>query len=311
MLRVHDGTPEGLRGLLLEQVLPAIEKTAASQLLCLPVPSVPPSQGNAKFHLEQHQFTELCFCLRGQAEMWMGEQLAFCREHQLVVIPAGVTHSAAALHCVTANPQDVFSRLLWLSIFPFGAVVNACESAYGVHRSTARHLFLSPDCQLLVERILSEMHHRRANSDVLIKALLLQLLINIGRGSAVQGEELAQAANIAEAPVQQTAASLSDKVRQEIQRHYYLPDLGLEMLARAVGSNKSHVSRQFKLDTGLTVTNYLNQVRVDAAKRLLLAGLKVAAVAEYVGFSDAYYFSRVFTRLCGCAPSEYRKRGGE
>jgi hypothetical protein len=51
------------------------------------------------------------------------------------VIPAGLPHSAAALHSVVSNPQDVFSRWLWLSIFPFGAVVNACESAYGVHRS--------------------------------------------------------------------------------------------------------------------------------------------------------------------------------
>lgn len=310
MLREHDGTPEGMRSLVLEQVIPAVEKTEAPRLLCWPDPHAPPPPHTA-FETEQHQFTELCFCLRGQAEMWLGEQLAFCREHQLAVIPAGLAHSAAALHSVVSNPQDMFSRLLWLSIFPFGVVLSACESAYGVHRNTPRHLFLSPGCQPLVEQIINEMHHRRVGSDLLMKALLLQLLVNLGRGQVVHAQALAATEAAPEAPPQSLAGRLSDKIRQEIQRHYYLPDLGLEMLARAVGSNKSHVSRQFKLDTGLTVTEHLNQVRVDAAKRLLLAGLKVAVVAEYVGFSDAYYFSRVFTRLCGCAPSDYRKRGAE
>ncbi len=308
MLREHDGTPEGLRRLLLEQALPAVEKTEAAHLLCWPAPPAA-QQPQTASHIEQHQFTELCFCLRGQAEMWIGEQLAFCGEQQLAVIPAGLPHSAAALHSVVSNPQDVFSRLLWLSIFPFGAVVNACESAYGVHRTTPRHLFLSPGCQPLVEELIHETQHRRVSSDLLMKALLLQLLVNIARGQAVYGQELAAAEVSLELPAPHAAIRLSDKIRQEIQRHYYLPDLGLEMLARAVGSNKSHVSRQFKLDTGLTVTEHLNQVRVDAAKRLLLAGLKVSIVAEYVGFSDAYYFSRVFTRLCGSAPSEFRKRG--
>jgi AraC-like DNA-binding protein len=78
-------------------------------------------------------------------------------------------------------------------------------------------------------------------------------------------------------------------------------------LAHTVGVNKSHLSRQFRRETGLTVIEYLHKVRVDAAKRLL-ADLKVATVAEYVGFNDAYYFSRLFARFVGCPPSEYRQR---
>ncbi|MFN0119070.1 MAG: helix-turn-helix transcriptional regulator, partial [Blastocatellia bacterium] len=104
---------------------------------------------------------------------------------------------------------------------------------------------------------------------------------------------------------------LGDRVIHQLRQQYYQPDLGLDQLARAVGASKSHVSRQFKSETGLTVIEYLHKVRVDAAKRLLLAGLKVATVAEYVGFSDAYYFSRIFTRLAGCPPSEYRQRAAE
>jgi AraC-like DNA-binding protein len=100
-------------------------------------------------------------------------------------------------------------------------------------------------------------------------------------------------------------------VIQHLRQNYHLPDLSLDTLARAVGSNKSHLSRQFKRETGMTVIEYLQDVRVDAAKRLLLAGLKVAAVAERVGFSDAFYFSRIFARLAGYPPSEFRQRNVE
>ena len=310
MLREHDGTPNGLRHLVLEQAIPGLEKMEAPRVLCRPEVRELEVRTD-HLEIERHQFTEFCFCLRGQAEMWLGDQLIICREQQMAVIPSGIPHSAAGLHSVISNPRDVFSRLLWLSIFPFGVVVNACESAYGRHRGTPRHLFLTPGCQPLVEQILHEIQHHRLGSDLLLKALFLQLLITVGRGQVVPAQELGATAPTTEPPLTPTSNRLSDKVKLEIQRHYYLPALGLEMLARAVGSNKAHVSRQFKLDTGLTVTEHLNRVRVDAAKRLLLAGLKVSVVAEYVGFSDAYYFSRVFTRLCGYAPSEYRKRGGE
>jgi AraC-like DNA-binding protein len=96
-----------------------------------------------------------------------------------------------------------------------------------------------------------------------------------------------------------------------LRRDYHGPGLILELSARAVGSNKSHLTRQFKPETGLTVVEYLHEARVDAARRLLLAGLKVSIVDWYVGFTDASYFSRIIARLAGSPPSEYRRGGPE
>ena len=309
MLRDEDGTAVGLRSLLMEQLVPAVERSGAARLVCLPQRSGDGLIREAE-RIERHHFTELCFCLRGRAEMWVGSDIAVCEEHQWMVIPSGTEHSSGLLHCVLSDPQDVFSRLIWVSIFPFGAVVNLCESAYGVHRHTPRQLFLAHDVQQHADKVVNELHQRRPGGELVIKYTLLQMAVDLWRGQPVTSDSLPDFL-VETPPAPGNGLRLSDRVIHQLRQHYYQPDLGLDQLARAVGSSKSHVSRQFKLETGLTVIEYLHKVRVDAAKRLLLAGLKVVTVAEYVGFSDAYYFSRIFTRLAGCPPSEYRQRAAE
>ncbi len=190
-------------------------------------------------------------------------------------------------------------------------MVNLCESAYGVHRNTPRELFLSHHSQSCADQILAELRHPRQGGELMIKYAFMQLIVSLWRGQAAQPDAIVEEIAARPDSTPEVGTRLSDKVIHQLRRHYYLPGLSLETLARAVGSNKSHVSRQFKRETGLTVIEYLHKVRVDAAKRLLLAGVKVATVAEYVGFSDAYYFSRIFTRLAGYPPSEYRQRAAE
>jgi hypothetical protein len=102
--------------------------------------------------VEQHQFHELCLYLRGRAEMWIGDRVMVCTENQVVLIPSGELHTTATLHCVTSLPEDVFSRLLWISVHPFGSLINLCESGYGIHRSTTRQLFLNHQSQCLWSR---------------------------------------------------------------------------------------------------------------------------------------------------------------
>ncbi|MFN0124337.1 MAG: helix-turn-helix domain-containing protein [Blastocatellia bacterium] len=310
MLRESDGTPDGLRALMREQLIPAVERSGAAQLVCLPRPCTSDVKRGAE-GIERHHFIELCFCLRGRAEMWVGAQVAICEENQLVVIPSGVEHSTGLLHCVVSSPEDVFSRLVWISIFPFGATINLCESAYGVHRSTPRQLFLSHHTQICADQILAELRQGRAGSELMIKYAFVQMIVSLWRGQPARPDNLPEETALASPPAPEAGLRLSDKVIHHLRRYYYLPDLGLETVARSINSNKSHVSRQFKRETGLTVIEYLHKIRVDAAKRLLLAGLKVSTVAEYVGFSDAYYFSRLFTRVAGCPPSEYRLRPTE
>lgn len=84
--------------------------------------------------------------------------------------------------------------------------------------------------------------------------------------------------------------------------------IGLEMVSQHVGFNPTYFSALFKKETGMNFLEYLTDVRIREAKRLLSDPRKtIADVAAEVGYNDVKHFSRVFTRGTGIHPSKYRK----
>jgi two-component system response regulator YesN len=82
----------------------------------------------------------------------------------------------------------------------------------------------------------------------------------------------------------------------------------LSEVAEHVEMSPNYLSSLFKRELKLSFTGYLNQVRIDKAGELLKSThLKSYAIAEKVGFADESYFSRIFKRIKGIRPSEYKK----
>ena len=92
-----------------------------------------------------------------------------------------------------------------------------------------------------------------------------------------------------------------------IQEHF-TEKITLEQTAEQVHLSPVYFSGLFKKETCMNFSEYLTQVRVQEAKRLLKQGtVNVSEVAERVGYSDARHFSKTFQRLVGITPKEYRK----
>ncbi|HTJ00599.1 MAG TPA: PocR ligand-binding domain-containing protein [Dongiaceae bacterium] len=84
-------------------------------------------------------------------------------------------------------------------------------------------------------------------------------------------------------------------------------DISLTDVARAVNTSSFYFCKMFKKATGLNFTDYLSRVRIEKAKNLLLnPNLRVSEVAYEVGFQSLTHFNRVFRKLCGVSPTEYR-----
>ena len=83
--------------------------------------------------------------------------------------------------------------------------------------------------------------------------------------------------------------------------------LSLADVAHAVNTSTFYFCKMFKKTTGINFTDYLSRVRIEKARNLLLnPNLRVSEIAYEVGFQSLTHFNRIFRKLAGQSPSEYR-----
>lgn len=87
---------------------------------------------------------------------------------------------------------------------------------------------------------------------------------------------------------------------------HFTDNIQIKDLAERENISVSYLVRIFKKITNQTPINYLNSIRMNKARQLLADGCTVTETAELVGFSDVYYFSRVFKQYIGMTPTSYR-----
>ena len=138
-------------------------------------------------------------------------------------------------------------------------------------------------------RVVAPKQH---NSIVKLLAIFAQHL------SMVSNQIIVQQAN-AELPVITRA--------KEFIRQNQAEELSLGMVARAVNTSTFYFCKLFKRATGLNFTDYVSRVRIEKARNLLLnPNLRISEIAYEVGFQSLTHFNRVFKRISGESPSEYR-----
>ena len=96
------------------------------------------------------------------------------------------------------------------------------------------------------------------------------------------------------------------KIIQYIEDNYH-QDLTLDMLGGLFGYNSCYLGKVFKHFTGKSFNDYMEKVRIENAKVLLMKGFKVSDVACMTGFKNLDYFYSKFKKNVGVSTSEYRK----
>ncbi|KAF6573831.1 helix-turn-helix domain-containing protein [Paenibacillus polymyxa] len=83
--------------------------------------------------------------------------------------------------------------------------------------------------------------------------------------------------------------------------------VSLEQLSRHVQVSKQHLNLIFKQSTGYSPVDYYLRMKIQRASQLLdLTNASIKEVSIQLGFRDPYYFSRLFKKIMGCSPLEYR-----
>ena len=89
----------------------------------------------------------------------------------------------------------------------------------------------------------------------------------------------------------------------------YGEEINLNSVADHFHVNPAYLSRIFKSETGQNFNEYLNQVRMDAAVKLLMQdNFKINDISERVGYGNVSYFLKRFKGYFGCTPSEFKKK---
>lgn len=113
--------------------------------------------------------------------------------------------------------------------------------------------------------------------------------------------------------IQQTPGS-SAAIRQccEYIKSHTDQRLDLKTLAPLTGYTETHLSRKFKREMGCSIVQYIQNVKVEKAKYLLInTGESVDQISSQLNFNTRSYFARVFHQCTGLTPSEYREKYGK
>lgn len=131
------------------------------------------------------------------------------------------------------------------------------------------------------------------NDEITIKAYMLNLLGAIFSTQIIGGQE--------------EGYSFVSKFIEYVLEHYD-QNFDINEVVKSIGYSPSYFRTIFKREIGITPFAYVLQYRIKEAKELLSKGYQVKTVCAKVGFDDTFYFSKVFKKIVGQTPSQYKQQ---
>ncbi|SHH78731.1 AraC family transcriptional regulator [Clostridium grantii] len=102
--------------------------------------------------------------------------------------------------------------------------------------------------------------------------------------------------------------NLIDYIKSYINQ-YYFRKITRKEISKYLGYNEDYIGKFFKNKEGISISQYLNDIRIEKAKELLdKTDFSVTNIAELIGFLDIYYFSKTMKNITGYSPNEWRCR---
>jgi AraC-like DNA-binding protein len=153
-----------------------------------------------------------------------------------------------------------------------------------------------PETATVYPEVFQRMQHPTPESPALIHAAIARLVAAAFCVRAGHGENLDAAPPVLHKPL-------------EWMRLFYFQPARVEELAKMSGLSPSHFTRLFKRTFGTSPIDWLRRERISQAKRRLVESTEtIKQIAEQVGYSDRFFFSKDFKRYTGTNPREFRSR---
>lgn len=245
----------------------------------------------------------MTFCLHWHDRLELlrileGSLILTCSDHHCVLHPGDVALiSPKMLHSGTAGDEGVVYNVI---MFRPSALLNAtataaqyiqplCEGKYQFEP-----LVQEPQITGRLDSIVAA-HNQSTNHPLQVIGELYDLLGMLYKNCVIRDTYAL--------PTQKHL----DETINYINEHY-TENISAASLSRMFGYTESYFCRKFKKQTGLTVMNYIQILRIEKARQLLVeTALPIQDIAAQCGFSDTAYFSNRFKALFHATPSQLRE----
>jgi AraC family transcriptional regulator, arabinose operon regulatory protein len=247
-----------------------------------------------------HPSHEIYYLMSGKRHYFIRNRVYTVEPGNLIFIPKN------ELHHTTANGEGGHERILinfedsFLASWLGGdeEATDLCSLPGG-----AAVLRLPLNEQSKVEEwlfaMLKECREKSLGYRSGVRSLLMQLLLFMQRHRPYPREEPQPS------PLHRKISGMAQYLQQNLQRR-----ITLEEAASEFGLSPFYASRSFKQVTGFTFSEYVQIIRVRAAQELLRKTEdKVMDISAQVGFEQIAHFNKVFKKVAGVSPREYRQQG--
>ena len=231
--------------------------------------------------LHSHDSYEIILNTEGEGIAVIGGEEYSFSPGSVHVIPPGMMHQKSA----PGGFRDIFLRT---------DTLNRTDMPRKKEQMLTAPLILSDDSC-----------HTMTN---LLSILLSRYLIQKERDAVTETMYNAVLQMIEESAALSPIHPVVSQVIQSITASYSDPDFQVTEALTATGYSKDHLRRCFQQATGMTPHEYLTDIRIRYAKRLLTQKMPISDVALLCGYYDPDYFCRLFRAKTGMAPTIYQKK---
>lgn len=244
------------------------------------------AEGHRMERLE-HDDHLLIYCLDGKGKIRVNQKNIAVNSGDLILLPRGTAHQYA-------SSLNVPWTIYWCH-FEGALADDFIEHLQISKQKPVVHLGLHSSLVSEFDALL-EARHSSYHLNAFINAAnqLRQILTHIALIQPLVRSQDADSFNL-------------EKIHSLMQARIH-EQLDIDTLATSVNLSKFHFIKKYKDVTGTTPINHFIQLKIERACHLLdISSRTIAEVAFMVGYEDAYYFSRIFKKVMGISPTQYRK----
>lgn len=268
-------------------------------------------------HLHAHDFIEIAYVISGTGIHSINGKDHVVSRGELFIINHEIPHEFKSFLDLKKSRLRIYNCIFKPEFLDY-TLVNCTDFHNVINDFLFRSILFNEDEDLndfkiidgenkiieeIYEKMLREYSLKEQGYIEILRAYLIELIINIFREYS--------RSNMSEEPTKIKNKNIIDKVIRYMKENYS-KKIKTEDLSTIAFFSPSYFSKLFKESTLMTISEYIQNLRIKEACRLLTStDYKVIEVALDVGYKDIKFFNQIFKKITGKTPSEYRNMSVE